>query len=204
MLVSICLMPILATWSAARRRNAAQEPSCLGAPRSRRCGGGRRRSRGRSHSRCGACVGIVPRAAAMQAPAVAVGDAAELLDVHVDQLARPRPLVADHSLLRGARHLARDRIRCDTLTRSAILCRPGRPWSATKRSRARYPAACTTSRDATQRASIRSTAARSSRARAANECSARMRCASSVRTIASPAGCALPGAQSAANSLGER
>src|ERR1700712_5608529 len=38
---------------------------------------------------------------AVRAPATTVGDAAELLDVHVHQLAGPGPLVAGRGLLRG-------------------------------------------------------------------------------------------------------
>ena len=48
--------------------------------------------------------------AAVGAPAAAVGDPADLLDVHVDQLAGPFTLVADGGRLRGADHLTGQRI----------------------------------------------------------------------------------------------
>src|SRR5437763_10762625 len=47
---------------------------------------------------------------ALSAPASPAGDAAELLDVHVDQLAAPVTLVAHGGGLRGPHHLTRDRI----------------------------------------------------------------------------------------------
>ena len=50
------------------------------------------------------------RAAAVGAPAAAVGDAAELLDVHVDQLAGPVAFVADRGGLRGPDHLTGHRV----------------------------------------------------------------------------------------------
>ncbi len=47
---------------------------------------------------------------AVGAPPAAIGDPAELLDVHVDQLAGPVALVADRGLLGGADHLTADPI----------------------------------------------------------------------------------------------
>ena len=51
-----------------------------------------------------------PCCAAVGPPAAAVGDPAELLDVHVDQLAGPVAFVADRGGLRGPDHLTGDRV----------------------------------------------------------------------------------------------
>ena len=87
-------------------------PSRRAGSRSRPAGSGHRPASGRSRSRSWCRFGrVVDRCcAAVGAPAAAVGDPADLLDVHVHQLAGPVAFVADRGGLRGPDHLAGHRV----------------------------------------------------------------------------------------------
>src|ERR1700730_3968624 len=91
-----------ATWLQLSRRRGSL---------STRSGCGHRRRSARSRIRPGLLVGPGSgHLAAVGTPAAAVGDAADLLDVHVDQLARTVAFIANRGGLRGADHLAGHRV----------------------------------------------------------------------------------------------
>ncbi|KRC54710.1 hypothetical protein ASE19_04305 [Nocardioides sp. Root79] len=60
----------------------------------------------------------------MGLPAPAVGDLAELLDVHVDQFGGPVALVADRGLLRGADHFSCDRVQLSQVSHAVAAQDP--------------------------------------------------------------------------------
>jgi len=95
-------MPCSAKKTSARRQNAAAVTACsLASTSSRRAGSNRRWRCGRRRSRH--VLSVLGRSSpAVSPPAPSLGDAAQLLDVDVDELARAVHLVAAD---RGPRHL---------------------------------------------------------------------------------------------------